>query len=403
MRNALREWLSGHVTITIRGKRFERFINRAVREGLHIWNIKRLGEESGQFDMMVSDYKRIRPLLKETGCRTHVHARNGGPFWLRVIYRRLGFALGVLFFLLGLYMLSTFVWSVEVKGTKKLPTYKVLQAAEQNGIKKGAWQPSLDEPTTLQRKLLKLLPEASWVGVEKNGTKIVIQVVEKEQPEKPAVQSPRNIIAKKKAVVHTILAEKGKTMVQKDQFVQKGQVLISGIIGNETRQAAVAARGKVEGEVWYQSTVSVPLTQTRYMYTGHNQSNLHLSFGTGSIRIWPFQVQEFPSFETRNEKTLLSLNRFLLPISITSSDQMETEPQIHKLSQEQAIELAKHVARQDVLRQAEKDATIAEEKVLQIKEENGKVYLSMHYTVIEDITEEQPLTMSQPAPQINNP
>ncbi|RNB82285.1 sporulation protein YqfD [Brevibacillus fluminis] len=398
MRNALREWLGGHVTINIRGKRFERFINRAVKEGLHIWNIKRLGEESGQFDMLVEDYKRIRPLLRETGCRTHVHARKGGPFWLRMVYRRLGFAIGALLFLIGVYMLSTFVWSVEVKGTKKLPVYKVLQVAEQYGIKRGAWQPALGEPTTLQRKLLGLLPEASWIGVEKTGTKIIIQVVEKEQPEKPPVEGPRNIIAKKKAVVHTILAEKGKTMVQKDQFVQKGQVLISGIIGNEMRQAVVAARGKVEGEVWYQTKVTVPLNQTRYMFTGHNQNNVYLTLGSQSIRIWPLQGDEYASFETKNEQTLLSLGRFLLPIGITSSDQMETEPQIRMLSKEQAIELAKQVARQDVLRQAEKDAKIADEKVLQIKEENGKVYLSMHYTVIEDITAEQPFTNVQPAP-----
>jgi similar to stage IV sporulation protein len=77
---------------------------------------------------------------------------------------------------------------------------------------------------------------------------------------------------------------------------------------------------------------------------------------------------------------------------------METEPQMLKLTLEQAIELGKQVARQDVLRQAEKDATIADEKVLQIKEENGKVYLSMHYTVIEDITQEQPLIPTRPAP-----
>lgn len=398
MRNVLREWLGGHVTINIRGKRFERFINLAVRQGLHLWNIKRSGDESGQFDMMVNDYKRIRALLRETGCRTHVHRRNGGPFWLRAVHRRLGFTLGALLFLFGLYMLSTFVWTVEIVGTKKMSLYQVLQAAEQNGIKRGVWQPTLGEPTALQRKLLGMLPEASWVGVEKSGTKIIIQVVEKEQPEKPAEESPRNIIAKKKAVVHTILAEKGKTMVQKDQFVQQGQVLISGVIGNETRQTVVAARGKVEGEVWYQSTVSVPVSQTRYMYTGHNQNNLYLSLGSQSIRIWPFQVQEYSSFETRNEQTLLTLSRFLLPVGITSAKVMETEPQMLKLTLEQAIELGKQVARQDVLRQAEKDATIADEKVLQIKEENGKVYLSMHYTVIEDITQEQPLIPTRPAP-----
>ncbi|MGE5704987.1 MAG: sporulation protein YqfD [Clostridia bacterium] len=403
MRNVLQEWLDGHVTVIVRGKRFERLINLAVKKGYHIWDIKRLGDESGQFNMMVTDYKRIRPLLRETGCRCHVQLRSGGPFWIRDVYRRLGFSLGILFFVLGLYMLSTFVWTVEVKGTHKISTYQVLGAAEQLGIKRGAWQPLLGESIVLQRNLLRLLPDASWVGVEKQGTRLIIQVVEREQPEKAPADGPRHIVAKKKAVVHTILAEKGKTMVQKDQFVEKGQVLISGMIGNDTRSALVAARGTVKGEVWYRSDVSVPMSQTRYMFTGQSQQQVYLVAGSTKFQLWPFQPPAYPSFEIDKEQQWLSLNRFLLPVSIQSALSRETEPQLVKLTKEQAIELAKRFARQDVLRHTDKDAEIADEKVLQIKEENGKVYLSMHYTVIEDIAEEKPIVALPPTTPRTNP
>ena len=68
---------------------------------------------------------------------------------------------------------------------------------------------------------------------------------------------------------------------------------------------------------------------------------------------------------------------------------------------EEALQAAKQAAREDVLRQAGKDAVIQDEKVLHVKRENGKVYLSIHFSVIEDIAVEQPILGLPPAPQAN--
>lgn len=392
MRNTLRDWMEGHVTITVRGKRFERLINLAVRDGLHIWNIRRQGMEAGQCDILIQDYFRLRPLLRQTGCRCHVVKREGFPFWLVKMRMRAGLAIGALLFFLGMYMLSSFVWSVDVVGTHKLSVSQVSQAAEKIGIKPGAWKVKLKEPQVLQRELLKSLPDASWIGVEINGTKAIISVVEKEQEEKPKPLSPRNLVARKKAVVHSILAEAGKTMVSVNQYVNKGQVLISGIIGNETRQRVVAARGRVEGEVWYVSSVSVPIQQKRYVYTGMTEDNHFLLAGNYALRIWPFQVQPFKRFETVEEKYQFSYKDFLFPLGWKVETRQEMEEQQVRLTKDQAVEIGREFARQDVLGRAGKDASIKEEKVLHVKEENGKVYLSIHFAVIEDIAEEQLIT-----------
>ncbi|MGC5328549.1 sporulation protein YqfD [Brevibacillus sp. SYSU BS000544] len=398
MRNTLKDWVDGHVTITVRGKRFERLINLAIRDGLHIWNIRRQGTEIGQLDILIRDYFRLRPLLRQTGCRSHVVRREGMPFWLVRLRLRAGLAIGFLLFFIGVYMLSSFVWSVEVMGTHKMSTLQVRQVAETIGIKPGVWKVKLKEPIQLQRDMLQQLPDAAWVGVEIKGTKAIIQIVEKEKQEVEKAPGPRNLIAKKKAVVHSILAEAGKTLVSVNQFVSKGQVLISGIIGNETRQGIVAARGKVEGEVWYISNISIPLHQQRNVYTGLAEDNHFLLVGDYSFRIWPFQVQPYKQFETHEEKFQLSYKQFHLPVGWKVEKRQEMEVQKFQISSEQAIETGKSFARQDVLKRAGNDAVIKQEKVLHVKEENGKVYLSIHYSVIEDITEEQPITHLPPAP-----
>lgn len=398
MRNTLRDWMEGHVTITVRGKRFERLINLAIRDGLHLWNIRRQGTEVGQCDILIRDYFRLRPLLRQTGCRCHVVKRGGFPFWLVKMRMRAGLAIGFLLFFLGVYMLSSFIWSVEVVGVHKMTPTQVNQAAAKIGVKPGAWKVKLSEPQTLQRELLQALPDASWIGVEVKGTKAIIQVVEKEQQEKPKALSPRHLVASKKAVVYSVTAEAGKVVVNPHQYVDKGQILISGIIGNDMRQGMVAARGKVEGEVWYLSNVTIPLEQKRSAYTGITEDNHFLLAGNYAVRIWPFQIQPFQHVDTEEKKYQFSLPGLEFPLGWKVETRQEVEEQKFRLSQEKAIEMAKEFGRQDVLKRAGKDATIKEEKVLHAKEENGKVYLSIHYSVIEEIAEELPITQLPPVP-----
>ncbi|GAA4706235.1 sporulation protein YqfD [Brevibacillus fulvus] len=399
MRNMMKEWLEGNITIKVRGKRFERLVNMAVREGIHIWNIRRIGTELSECQILIGDYFRLRPLLRETGCRTHVVSRDGLPFWFRRIKARSGFVIGALLFFLGLYMLSSLVWSVEIQGTYHISPTKVGQAAEKIGIKVGAWKAKLEEPQQLQRELLRLLPEASYVGVRLQGTKAIIQVVEKEEPmPKPAV-GPRNLVAKKRAVISKVMAEAGKSMVKVNQFVEKGQVLISGVIGNEERQGLVAAKGTVQGEVWYESQVTVPLRQSRYQLTGQQQENHYLLLGSWAVRIWPVNASQYAKAETSEERHQLGLGAaFTLPVGWKTVTLREMEQKNKQLTVEEAVEIGKQSARLDILKRASGDAQIKDEKVLHTKTENGKVYLSIHYTVIEDIAEEQPIVALPPLP-----
>ncbi|MEJ8548012.1 sporulation protein YqfD [Brevibacillus borstelensis] len=398
MRNGLREWMNGHITITIRGKRFERFLNMAVRQGIQVWNIRRVGSEVSSCDILVQDYFRLRPLLKETGCRVHVQKREGFPFWLLHLRKKAGFITGVALFFFGLYMLSSFVWNIEVMGTKKLHPETVIKAAAQVGVKEGVWKVKLKEPQDIQREMMQLIPQASWIGVSIQGTKAIIQVVEKEEQEIPPPLSPRHLVAKKRAVIQTILPEAGKKTVSVNQVVNKGQILISGIIGNDQRQKAVAAKGTVKGEVWYISNVSVPLSRTQYRYTGEKQQHQYLLVGPYALQIWPWQVEPFAQAESSEKRYSPSIAGYALPLGWKTVTHAEVEPKALELSQEEAVALAKQTAREDILRKAGTEAVIQDEKVLHVKRENGKVYLSIHFSVIEDIAEEQPIVASPPSP-----
>lgn len=243
-------WWQGYVIIKVRGKKIERLINRMMNKRFAAWDMKRTSEDEAQFAITIKDFFQLRLLLKETGCRVHVLKRVGLPFLFRKIKRRLGFFGGAIAFCLLLYMLSNVIWTVQIEGTKYPENEVILkQELAKLGVKPGAFKFKAEEPKVIQRTIMERLPEVTWVGFKFNGTIAQVKVVEKTVPEIKKGTNPRHLVAKKKAIVYDIFVEQGKPMVKQNQYVQPGDILVSGQLGTEEEPKIVSAKGKVLGEV----------------------------------------------------------------------------------------------------------------------------------------------------------
>ncbi len=108
-----------------------------------------------------------------------------------------------------------------------------------------------------------------WCGIKRDN--LSLQVVEKNEPKKPEVLSPRDLVAKKKATIVNMYIEKGQQLVDIHDHVEQGQKLVSGIIGTEGKAKGVAAKGEVWGETWYLSHVELPLKTDFNVFSGKEQ------------------------------------------------------------------------------------------------------------------------------------
>lgn len=378
--------LRGYVVLSLRGGKVEEFLNEAVQQGLRLWDVRLTAPGQGKLKLDLADFFRLRPILKRTGCRIHVERRCGLPFTLKRVMRRKLFLLGAAGFLVGLFLLTSLVWRVDVTGNEKLSKQTVLAAAREEGIFKYQWTFRLKGLDELSRGLLGRLPDAAWIGVDRKGTTIRIHVVETTRPEDKPLVSPRHLVAKKNALVTKIFAEKGKPVVAPNTYVRKGQVLVSGELGAGEHRKWVPATGKVFGLVWYVSAIEVPMEQIHRTYTGEAAEKSYLIIGNRALQITGYGKGNYEHSVTAGIPRMLSFRGFTLPFGWLKDTVRESEEKVNSLSAAEAEAVGLKRARDDLLLQAGSGARIAGEKVLSREVKDGKLRLKVHYEVEEEIT-----------------
>jgi similar to stage IV sporulation protein len=383
--------LRGYVRIEVTGSRLETLINRMVQSRFEVWDISYTKSSAASMMIGLNHFFRLRPLLKETGSRFRIRSKHGLPFMVAKLLKRKFFAAGMLMFIAGIYLLASIVWQVRVEGNDSISVQTVLQAARQVGIYQLQWKGKLKDQEQLAMELQTALPGTSWVGVEVRGTHVVIKIVEARTPDQKPLASPRHMVATKNALVTSIFAEKGKPLVKTNSYVRKGDILISGIIGDEQNQMTVVASGKVKGLVWYMPKVEVPLTQTYKVYTGEVNKKRYLVLGSRGIQLTGYLQKPLAQFETVPELHYLQWRSYTLPIGWLDERLMATGLQEQPLDPEEARKIGLEQARAEILSVAGKESKIVSEKILHEKTENGKVYMEVHLEVEEYIMQESPI------------
>ncbi|SDW88330.1 sporulation protein YqfD [Paenibacillus sp. CF384] len=389
------QWLRGFVSIRVRGGAIEKMVNAALAKGLQLWSIRHTNDRELVCYLQVNDFFRLRPILKETGCRIHVTSRQGLPFWLLRVRRRVFFAAGLVLFFVGMYLLSSLVWSIDVKGNDRLSEEQILQVAKQEGLYPFQWSFRLDDASVLSKRLAQQLPGAAWVGVEKRGTRITIQVVETSIPSPKVAQNPRHLVASTDAVVTKILAETGKPVVKRNMRVKQGDILISGLLGDENNSASVVAKGVVKGVVWHEYDIVSPLERKMKVYTGEKKIVWYAVVAGRALKVSGFGKPPFAMYESIKQEEKAAWRTMNLPFGRLKETIMEVRMEHQTVGVEEAKAEGIQQARADLLAKVGPDAEVLAENILHEKTENGKVYMKVLFEVDQSIAIERPLVQMQ--------
>ncbi|HLO11923.1 MAG TPA: sporulation protein YqfD [Pseudoneobacillus sp.] len=391
MKNQWIEFYSGIVTVKIIGKGIERFINSLTRNGLIIWSVKRSGTNTIIFKMKLKDVHELRKYRRAFECKIRFLQRNGAPFLLKRLFRNSGFLVGAFGFIMVLMLLSNMVWGIEIKGAKPATEHQIRKTLTEMGIKVGKLQFYMEDVESIQRNLTNKIEELTWVGVELKGTTYHFQVVEKNQPKKIVKNSPRNLVASKKAIIVKMFVEKGQPKAKMYDHVVPGQILVSGLIGKEDNPKMVPAEAEILGETWYKTSVDLPLNSTFYVFNGKEERKHAISIGKFKIPVWGFGKIPYQEYEIEQNIKKIRFLKWNTPISYIHETYRQREKVLREYSKKEAVQMAMNLAKEDIKNHLSEDAIIKGEKILHQSFQNGKVRLIIHFQVIEDIAKTEPI------------
>ncbi|MGC7846212.1 sporulation protein YqfD [Desulforudis sp. 1088] len=397
-------YLFGQVTMVVKGRTLEKFINMATTRGIHFWDVKRLDEDTLVVRTTLSAVKPLRHIARRTSSRFHITEKKGLPFALSNVLKRKPLLIGVVVFVSGLYLLSSFVWFIDVEGNKSVPREEILRAAREAGIYRGTAKWSF-ENSAVEDGILERIPRLSWVGVRLHGTKAIISVAEKKLPAVEIAPGRSDIVAGKAGLVEDVLVLKGQAVVKDGQTVLPGEVLISGeiwpaeavdedgaVLPREPRY--VRAKGIVRARVWYEEYGEMALVEEGMQATGRVAQAWSIKIGRRQINIKGSPNPPYKDYErTVTVRRLPGWRNLVVPVEVVSTTFREIKPYKRSRSREEAFEAARNEVLEAIRSQLPKEYKILNQKVEIIKtgrpEELVRVRASVE--VLEDIGVERTL------------
>ena len=217
-----------------------------------------------------------------------------------------------------------------------------------------------------------------WLEIDVKGMNVNVRVEERIINDYPVKTGFCHIVADKSGIVSKIYTKKGVAMVTINDFVNKGDILISGEIKlNEEVKNNVCASGEVRAEVWYKVKSTYPLKYKEEEKTGKMRYNLMIKDGIKEQVLLKSRVRN----KQVQNKLLFKLGSF--QVFLQKEYEIKEEDKIYK--EEEALELAMEKIREKFRNNGVKFKKIINEKVLQKTINNDNLDIEVFVVVEEDI------------------
>lgn len=309
--------------------------------------------------------------------------RTGKAYLIHLYKTKKIFLYSTIFAFLVIILLTNIIFSVRVVETDKEIKDMILTDLRKNGITRFRFKVSYKRKEAIREKILEKEKDyLEWLEIEEIGTMYQVKVIRRINNPKEEELKPRSIVAKKKGRITRIEADYGEVTTKKNDVVDKGDTLISGLIKNkEEIKTKVAARGKVYAEVWYQVNLNLPTIYQEEIKTGNKKNTLEIIFLDKNIFI-----SELFKYNNSISKETVLYNNPLIPFRISFTKKEEIKLKQVAYQEDKTLKKIKKLAVDKLKQRIGNDIKILAINVLKKKASADKIEVELFFKVEEDIT-----------------
>ena len=365
----LKQHYTGYVRVRLTGRSPERFFNLCRSSKILLWNIA-CEKEEYRFFLLLPDFYRIRPFARKAGVRVRIQEKLGLPFFLYRNRKRKMFAVGAASFFLLLFVLSRFIWNISFSGNLLFTDDMLTGQLREIGVCYGMPKRGVD-CDRIEEELRSRCPRIVWVSAHVSGTRLQIRIRENETADGIPLreESPRNLVAETAGTVVSILVRAGKAAVQPGDEVEKGQILVEGMlpVTNDSGEVERTLFVRADADIRLRTTKIyrewVPHFQTVRSYTGKKQWGFRLRAGAVDILAMPPLAGKRNWDLTGVSKQIVLFGDFFLPVWTEAITAREYEKVERKRTKTELNDLTKAVHERKLQKLTEKGVQIIENDV----------------------------------------
>lgn len=367
--------------IKVTTRNMDRFLNNLYKLNIEILKVEVISIKEVLIEVLVSDINKIKKIsilnkVEVIDYKGHIKRKNNINFNKTLLF-------SLVFGLILLIFLTNIIFSIEiVHSSSKLRKF-VMDELKENKIHVFQFRKSFHTLEKIKNKILdNNKDKIEWLEIDRVGTKYIVKVEERKINNLSTDYKKQDIVAKKDGVVKKVIALNGVKNCEENQYVKKGDILISGnVYLNEELKNRVKALGSIYAEVWYKLDIEYPLIDNTIVETGNNYETYSLNLFSKRFTI----IKDKYSNHNIIKKNILWNN--IIPISISKDKIYELEASNGPYSEGENILNARNYAKEKISKMLDKDEYIISEKVLKYNLNRNTIYMSIFYKVYENIAE----------------
>ena len=382
MNNEILNKFESYIKVKIEGRNIELFIKRLYKNNINIYDMKKINRNKIIIKIKYCDYDKLiklKTIYEINSINTY-----GVINIKKLINKNRFIIISLLFSFIFIMILSNIIFRIDIIHSSSDIRSLINNELSKYGIKKYNFKKSYNDLKKIKDNILKdNKDKLEWIEIENIGTTVRVKCEERILNDKEEVYKYQNVVAKKDGIIKKIIAKDGFINYEINDYVKKGDILISGEIYNPSGKflGLSQAIGEVYAEVWYKLKIEYPLIYSEKKYTGNTDTNYEIiifnnRYGIGN--------NKFKNSDIQDE---VILKNPLLPIKFVKSTKKEIVVDENINTYETALIEAQEEGRRTMEERLGENEKILYQKTLSFLKKDSTIETEIFFSVMENIAQ----------------
>lgn len=363
-----------------------RALNLMLDEKIYYKKSKILENGDLEIEIKTSYANKLKASLEKAGIEAEFSKNKGIISHLSRYKARIGFLIGSILLVIFVYISSNIIWEININGNSSVSDEQIISELKEVGISLGTYVPKIDYGK-VQNRFLMNSDDISWISINIRGNVANISVRETLHENIQNDKKYTNVVAKTDGQIVLISVIDGKKQISIGDVVEKGQILISGVLDSQSQGVRyVNAKGSIKAYVNKEILVKIPYKDKVKAPTGNIGSDKSVKIFTNNIKIYNFNNKTENNYDIIEKSEQIKLfNLIKLPIFIETTTYYEYEYIDITRSSKEAVDLGLKELNARI-EEATKDCELKSKEIKTYTDEEY-FYIKCDLYCIEDIAE----------------